>query len=292
MLVMAEQLPSSRPVIRALLLLPHHIKPTPSNSLLLTQLKNVLNLSYTATYCAKPALFGTDHVRIADSSQIADIIGPDGFTVALIMEKRGEEVPDNFEIVATASVKNFGEGDIREYFKWTKNIGGKQWAAKSGTTGKEQGQINPSPTTSAKPEISALGVHPDYQKLGLGVKIMEEIEWLLTNFAPGGTTNDGGFEGLICLPKRAPLLEGVCLKQDQESMKAVGIDLDALRQQNPSENKGKVSRTVVLTCVRELGNEVYYKKRGYETLHTGVVPVGMWDAKQECTMAYMEKQLL
>jgi GNAT superfamily N-acetyltransferase len=258
----------------------------------LTQLKNILNLSYTATYCAQPAIFGTSHVRIADVSQISDIIGPDGFTVALIMNKQGEENPESFEVVATASVKNFGDGDIKEYFKWTKNIGGKQWADKEGMAGREQKQISPSPTISQKPEIAALGVHPDYQKLGLGAKVVAEIEWLLTNFAPGGTTYHGGFEGLICLPKDAPLLEGVYLKQDLESAKATGIDLDALRRQTTTENKGKVSRTAVLTCVRELGNEVYYKKRGYTTIHTATVPIGMWDAKQECTMAYMEKQLL
>jgi GNAT superfamily N-acetyltransferase len=289
---MTQQPPFSRPKIRSLLLLPCQIKPTPSNSLLLTQLKNILNRSYTATYCAQPAIFGTNHVRIADSSQIADIIGPDGFTIALIMNKQGAEILENFEIVATASVKNFGDGDIKEYFKWTKNIGGRQWADKSGTIREEQGRIGPSATTSAKPEIAALGVHPDYQKLGLGVKMMKEIEWLLTNFAPGGATNEGGFEGLICLPKDAPLLEGVYLKQDRESMRTVGIDLDALRQQTSTKNGGGVSRTVVLTCVRELGNEVYYEKRGYKTLHTAAVPVGMWDARQECTMAYMEKQLL
>jgi GNAT superfamily N-acetyltransferase len=225
-------------------------------------------------------------------SQIADIIGPDGFTVTLILNKQGEEIPESFEIVATASVKNFGDGDIKEYFQWTKNIGGKQWADMSGTIRKEQGRIGPSARTSTKLEIAALGVHPDYQKLGLGAKVMKEIEWLLTNFAPGSTTYDGGFEGLICLPKDGPLLEGVCLKQGQESMKVVGIDLDALRQQASTENRGRVSRTVVLTCVRELGNEVYYEKRGYKTLHTVIVPVGMWDARQECTMAYMEKQLL
>src|SRR5689334_221413 len=57
-------------------------------------------------------------------------------------------------------------------------------------------------------------------------------------------------------------------------------------------NRDGHPRTAVLTCVRELGIEAYYQKHGYETLHTGLVLIGMWDARQECTMVYMEKEII
>jgi hypothetical protein len=41
-------------------------------------------------------------------------------------------------------------------------------------------------------------------------------------------------------------------------------------------------------AIRELGNETYYQKRGFNTAWSGTVPVGMWDCRKECTMVYME----
>jgi len=288
---MAHQEPI-RSMIRPVLLLPKHVEPTSSNAWLLTQMKDILNLSYAATYCAQPTLFGSDHTRIADLSQIADIVGSDGFTLVLILNKTREEDSESIEIAATVTIKNFGDGDINEYFKWTKNIGGKQWADKSKATGKEQQQPSPLVTSTSKPEVTALGVHPNYQKLGLGVTLLKEIEWLLMNFPPGRSVNDGGFDGLISLPEDVPSLVNPCLKEDQKSVTDYGIDIVALRQQMTTRQRNRIPRTAVLTCVRELGNEAYYEKRGYKTVHTGMVPVGMWDSKKECTMAYMEKQLL
>ena len=86
-----------------------------------------------------------------------------------------------------------------------------------------------------------------------------------------------------------------------------GIDVDKLKQSRQSDTRDTLvlqkpasardasstkTPKLVLMGIKELGNEEYYKRRGFKSVWAGKVPVGMWDCLEECTMVYMEKELL
>jgi hypothetical protein len=141
------------PKYRTLLLLPKHTTPTPPHFPLLKSLQSLLNAAYTATYCAHPDIFGTEHCRIADPSQLADIIGEAGFTIAILHLQDGAEGQvggeygdaeglSRAEVVATGSVKDFGDGEVESYAAWSGSVSGTQCAA-----GKEESGGNRSGTS-------------------------------------------------------------------------------------------------------------------------------------------------
>jgi hypothetical protein len=108
--------------------------------------------------------------------------------------------------------------------------------------------------------------------------------------------------GLECARRGdVPLLERVGLG---DGGAIEGIDLEGLRrreectrergeerQANGLEGEEIMKTKLVLMGIRELGNEDYYQRRGYRSVWSGKVPVGMWDCKEECTMVYMEKDV-
>ena len=89
-----------------------------------------------------------------------------------------------------------------------------------------------------------------------------------------------------------------------------GVDLDQVRRRRKvrgessaegwpkkpdEEEEGSRSRPrpsrIVLMAIREIGNEAYYQRRGYQSIGTGVLPVGTWGSKVECTSVFMEKEI-
>jgi len=84
------QVSNSSPTIRTLLLLPEHkhehVHVTVSSSFPCPP-SNPLN---TATYCARPSFFGTEHVRIAHPGQLEDVTGPGGFYNYPSIDKRAQ----------------------------------------------------------------------------------------------------------------------------------------------------------------------------------------------------------
>lgn len=314
---------------RTLLLLPSHVQTTPSTLPLLQHIQHLLNTSYTATYCAHPSLFGTEHVRLADPAQLSDIISPDGFTVVLLRVREAnsqhgdaESSTPAVEVVATGSVKNFGSGDVESYATWSTNVSGTQWAAKAekakggGGDGNEhcgEGNARGGALGDGKGgnvvamEITAFAVSPDYQGLGLGARVLAEIEWLVSAFGLGSRHPTTRKQSLIHVGEEPPTFEGASLSITVlgQGGPIVGIDVDKLRNScqrdvdHPvAEEQGvvdpglqKKTQKLVLMGIRELGNEEYYKRRGFSSVWAGGIPVGMWDCLEECTMVYMEKEL-
>src|SRR6266536_5911435 len=123
----------------SLLLFQPQLLVSPSTLPFLKGIQDLLNTSYTATYCAHSELFGTSHLRVADPAQLADIIGDDGFTVVVLLVN---EEDGYTEIVATGSVKNFGDGDVESYAQWSKNLSGTHWAEKAKENGKSKKDPN------------------------------------------------------------------------------------------------------------------------------------------------------
>lgn len=283
-----------------ILLLPEHVKPNESNLPVLRGIQKVLNESYTATYCAHPEIFGTSHVRMADPAQLMDIIGPEGFTLILVrVTSPGTDQELHVcEVVATASVKDFGDGDIETYAQWSKNLGGKQWVSKvrsqeqSGTSeqSKEEHKIpEKSREGVQKLEVTAFGVSPHHQAGGLGARLLNEIKWLVVSKRRLQRTT----------PNTLPMAEGLGVSDGASTLPLDGIDLDRLKSWVTSTEADKLDQSVqetatpklVLMAIRELGNEAYYQRRGFRTTWSGPVPVGMWDCRKACTMVYMEMDL-
>ncbi len=157
-----------------------------------------------------------------------------------------------------------------------------------------------------KYEITVFAVSPLHQGLGLGARVLQAIEWLVRKVPPE-MAHLATRRVDLARPANAPLLLDACLTGDQLRTLTKGIDLDKLKE----KYKTMVSATgtltessvpsvplyestkpkLVLMGIRELGTEDYYKRRGYKSIWSGTVPVGMWDCKEECTMVYMEKEL-
>jgi hypothetical protein len=138
-------------------------------------------------YSAGPDIFGTTHLRLADPAQLADIIGTEGFTVILIqVSGKGLEQP-SCEVVATGSVKDFGDGDVELYAQWSDNLSASQWAANAQNQ-KSRATSKQSQKSGQKLEVSTFAVSPHYQRSGLGSRVLNEIKWLVSNIRQQETT--------------------------------------------------------------------------------------------------------
>lgn len=310
------------PKLRTILLFPPHVSPNPATLPLLKALQSLLNVSYTSTYCAHPNIFGTSHIRLADPSQFADIIGADGFTVVIFADKSDNNDEEFGEPVATGSVKAFDDEDVRKRAQWAPravregNIGNDADANSIATRSEEldeklealcQERRNPNLTH----ELRAFAVAPTYQGRGLGVAVLETLEWLLGSDGALALDSARGADA----PSFARARTATALSTTETGTRAHGIDLDEVQRVCDRSREADVAgaraketesgavdgvgtslsqlshRKVVLVAIRELGNEEYYRKRGYKTLGTGILPVGTWGSLAECTTVYMEKDL-
>lgn len=195
------------PRLRTVLLFPPHVSPNPTTLPLLTALQSLLNVSYTATYCTRPDIFGTSHLRLADPANFADFIGVDGFTVAIFAVKsdmtlsqaensndiEGDAAMEGevVELVATGSVNAVDDEDIRKHA---------QWAPRAKRAAQERDLESNSLSTASEElnqklqalyherqnpplihELCAFAVSPAHQGLELGAHVLEAIEWLLSS---------------------------------------------------------------------------------------------------------------
>jgi hypothetical protein len=271
--------------IFTILLTREFVTVTPAHLPLLKEIQTVLNDSYTNTYCAHPEYFGTSHVRVADPAQLADIIDESGFTLVLVRRSNS-----GCEVLATGSIKDFGDGDIESYAKWSKNRGGKEWAMKNASGQSTQDTAEKAQAGERKVlkfEVTAFGVAPNAQAGGLGARLLKEMEWLVSN--------DGQSKLHYALSKDLARVEGLEIHDSSTGSSSAleGIDVSKLKslELEDVENQSTDEPKLVLICVKELGNEVYYQRRGFKTAWTGTVPIGMWDCKKECTMVYMERDI-
>lgn len=212
------------PNLRTVLFFPPHLSPNPTTLPLLTALQSLLNVSYTATYCSRPDIFGTSHLRIADPTTFADIIGADGFTIVVFAVKSDQrrdptESSDGDrahakrdgelgQMVATGSVMAVDDEDVRKRAQWASRAGraasGQERQGRddsgSNSISAALGELNdklhalyrerqnPVPIH----ELRAFAVSPTHRGLGLGARVLETVEWLLgrdgagvLNFARG-----------------------------------------------------------------------------------------------------------
>ncbi|GLA40181.1 hypothetical protein AnigIFM63309_007792 [Aspergillus niger] len=277
--------------ILPILLLPEHVTPTPSNLPLLKAIQKVLNDSYTATYCTHPEIFGTSHIRMADPAQLADIIGADGFTIGLVRvtSDGADQQPQLCEVLATGSVKDFGEGEVETYAQWSKNRSGSEWETQVENRGRSGGTTERRAKEVQKFEVTAFAVSPHCQAAGLGAQVLREIRWLVASDANGPRLRN-------ITAKNTALIHGLGLSGSASTIPLQGIDLNrqkdimaGVKIRTPEEKIHDTAKSkLVLMAIRELGNEAYYQRRGFSTAWSGTVPVGMWDCRKECTMVYME----
>lgn len=277
----------------SILLFPEHLAATPPNLPLLTRTQTVLNEAYKKTYCERHEIFGDDHVRLADPAQFVDITKEDGFMVVVLrLEPTSADatVPRTAHVVATGSVKNFGENDVNSYAEWSENVGGAEWkakraaAAQNGDAGEKtavaENGVKKWPAIG-KYELVAFAVSPRVQAKGLGVRILNDVEWLVSMYRPGS-----GLGHLIDAADAA--VKGI---EMGGSTFVPGYDVQKLRDKaSRIEMDEAKTPLLVLMAVRELGTESYYERRGFKTQWTGTVPVGMWACLKSCTMVYMERQ--
>lgn len=209
------------PELRTILLFPPHVSPNLTTLPLLTALQSLLNVSYTATYCTRPDIFGTSHLRLADPARFADLIGADGFTIVVFAVKSdprwyptGNSGVDGtdlngdaelVEMVATGSGIAVDDEDVRRRAQ--------QRVPRAGRAARETEDVGSNSISTASEELDeklrvlyherqnpdlvhelrAFAVSPEHQGLGLGARVLNTIEWLLGsdsagvfNFARGG----------------------------------------------------------------------------------------------------------
>ncbi|CAD6578704.1 MAG: hypothetical protein ASARMPRED_008810 [Alectoria sarmentosa] len=324
------------PKLRTVLLFPPHVSPDPTTLPLLTALQSLLNVSYTARHCTRPDIFGTSHLRLADPANFADIIGVDGFTVAIFAVKsdagqsqtgssndiegyaarEGEVV----ELVATGSVNAVDDEDIRKYAQWApraKRVAQERdfesnsiSTASEKLNGKLQALYRERQNPPLMHELRAFAVSPGHQGFGLGAHVLKKIEWLLgsdgaevVDFARGVETPFSLGEGLSSSFRleNGGLVPGIDFDEVKilfGQRKIVDVAASgAKRLENDTVNGVERSssqfsrRKLVLVAIRELGNEGYYQRRGYKSLGTGILPLGIWGSRAECTTVYMEKNI-
>lgn len=329
------------PKLRTILLFPPHVYPNPTTLPLLTALQSLLNVSYNATYCTRPDIFGTSHLRLTDPARFAEFIGTDGFTVAVFAvktsvgesstetsyEDRGDAVREGevLEIVATGSVEAVGDEDIRKHAQWESPAAQEKNSrndadSNSILTASEElnaklealyhQRQNPPLIHDLIHELRAFAVSPTHQGVGLGAYVLKTIEWLLGS--------DGAEVLEFARGPDAPSGLGVHLSsslQTETGGQVHGIDLDEAKNAVDQRKKADVAgpkaglsekdathgaktslsrlrhRKLVMVAIRELGNEVYYQRRGFKSLRTSILPVGTWGSNAECTTVYMEKDL-
>lgn len=228
---------------------------------------------------------------MADPAQLQDVIGEDGFTVILVLTRPGNTELDHTtcEVVATCSVKDFGNGDVEAYAEWSKNRSGTEWAQTTQSQERNaSGTEQQSQNAADKLEVTAFAVSPQHQALGLGARLLKEVRWLVTGRRFRSVAANVG-----------PMVQGLQLCDAANTIAIQGIDLNGLQQHSMTKPEGTrsdqpqqdSSPRLVLMAIRELGNETYYCKRGFRTVWSGPVPVGMWDCRKECTMVYMEMEI-
>ncbi|KAJ1715912.1 hypothetical protein NYO67_1928 [Aspergillus flavus] len=207
---------------------------------------------------------------MADPAQLADIIGADDFTIVLVRvtSDGADQQPQLCEVLATGSVKDFGEGEVETYTQWSKNRSGKE---------------------VQKFEVTAFAVSLHCQAAGVGAQVLREIKWFVASDANGPRLRN-------ITAKNAALIHGLGLSGSATTIPLQGIDLNrqkdimaGVKIRTPEEEIHDTAKSkLVLMAIRELGNEAYYQRRGFSTAWSGTVPVGMWDCRKECTMGYME----
>lgn len=277
---------------KSILLLPEHVVASPANLPLLKDTQTVLNEAYKKTYCARSDIFGDDHVRLADPAQFADLVKGDGFMVVVLRieptSAGGGGGLRTAQVVATGSVKDFGDGDLESYAEWSENVGGAEWKEKRDRADVKSADEADGKAAVAKGaavnkfELVGFAVSPRVQAKGLGVRILEDVAWLTRVYRPGK-----GLRHIIDAAGAAGI-EGV---EIGGSMSVQGFDLQKLRDAAPQMQMEEARPpTLVLMVIRELGTEAYYERRGFRTKWTGTVPVGMWACLKPCTMVYMERE--
>ena len=140
-------------------------------------------------------------------------------------------------------------------------------------------------------ELCAFGILPRHQGLGLGARVLEALEWLLGDeealeLARGGCGMDAAGAGTGLELSNGGRVYGVDV---DEMRRGRGAGLQEKRAEEEVVDGRPRQSKIVLVAVREIGNEEYYKRRGYKSIGTGVLPVGTWGSKVECTSVLMEK---
>lgn len=239
--------------LRAILLFPPHVSPHSTTLPLLAALQSLINLSYTATYCTRPDIFGTSHLRLADPAKFADFIGADGFTIAIFAVKsdqrqqatdinrddgvdpKGDGEP--VEIVATGSVRAVDDEDVRRRAT-------QQCAPRAGRLAREKNDSgsNSDPISTRSEELDeklqalyherqnphlvhglqAFAVSPTHRGLGLGARVLETIEWLLGSDGDEALDFARGVDAPSFLQARLSLSS----LQNENGGRVHGVDLD------------------------------------------------------------------
>ena len=228
---------------------------------------------------------------MVDPAQLADIIGADGFTIVLVCvtSDGADQQPQLCEVLATGSVKDFGEGEVETYAQWSKNRSGSEWETQVENRGHSGGTTKQRAEEVQKFEVTACAVSPHCQAAGLGAQMLREIKWLVASDA-----NSPRLRNITA--KNTALIHGLGLSGSATTILLQGIDLNqqkdimaGVKIRTPEEKIHDTAKSkLVLMAIRELGNEAYYQRRGFSTAWSGTVPVGMWDCRKECTMVYME----
>ena len=277
----------SDPII-SILLLPQHLTPIPSHLDLLTALQQVLNESYGKTYTAISEVFDSPYIRLADPTQFASVIGAKGFTVILV---RINTVNENGiklgEIVATGSAKDFKDGHAEAYLQWSQDLNGTERPSNDF----EKRSSKPV-STEASYELAQFAVSPKFQAGGLGTRVLQEIEWILSSGLYGPRLESA-------LVKDALTTGGIELGDSFASFPVEGINLNLLKQAETTvpralsdeEGLGAEKPKFVLIAIQELGTDGYYIRRGFRRIWSGMVPTGTWHCKKPCTAVYMEKEI-
>jgi hypothetical protein len=83
-----------------------------------------------------------------------------------------------------------------------------------------------------------------------------------------------------------PQLSKLGLLDSSSYFPVQGIDINRFKNRMTATETAELDQAqdaakpkLVLMAVRELGIESYYQRRGFRTVWTGTVPVGMWDCK-------------
>lgn len=261
-------------LIIPVLLLPGHLTPTIAHLPLLRSVQILLNESYAKAYGAYSKLYSKTFSRITDLDQIAAIVGETGFMVILVALARDSR---SCKVVATGSVKSFGEGDIEKYAKWRHSVNGTQ-------------SLSQDEDQEPKYEFGAFGVSPGYQSSGLGARVLKEIEWLLLSRTFGLNLQQD-------LIGSTAFVDGLQIGNETGVLPLDGINIDALKKEYKGSKRslvvgqGTKLPKLALLCIKNVGSEPYYIRRGFSSVWEGPVPVGMWGNKKECITVYMEKEV-
>lgn len=207
--------------------------------------------------------------------------------------------------MATGSVKDFGDVEPGAYVERSRESRAKEWGARerereevedAGREGedgrgeddgeKEVGAIVLGSEAGAeqvkKFEITGFGVAVGEGKRGLGARVLALIEEVVERGWYGDWLEEKVGKGEF-------VVEDVRIG----GARVEGVDLRKLEGigSNDGGKPGQVVKRpdVVLMCVRELGTEAYYAKRGYKSVADGTISTGMWGCKKDCTWVYMEK---